>query len=166
MDPAQALATYGVTSVKDIEQLLFTDDVQEALAFITKGLEHDLRKDAQAQGTAWLGSSFSMSKAIKGVPAKPKLGRGSGGRRLSGEGGGGGVIQRFMGFSLSSDHSGKSTELFSSSDGNSTEDDSKHSSSGHSRKSTRSAAPTASPTATAVTGAPNGEHAFDHQLSC
>ena len=37
-----ALAKYGVCSQKDVEELLFTDDVQEAFEFITSGLEFQL----------------------------------------------------------------------------------------------------------------------------
>lgn len=35
----EALAKYGVCSPKDVEELLFTDDVEEAFQFITSGLE-------------------------------------------------------------------------------------------------------------------------------
>ena len=37
-----ALAKYGVVAEKDVAELLFTDDVEEAFQFITTGLEFQL----------------------------------------------------------------------------------------------------------------------------
>mgnify|MGYP001448690071 FL=1 len=36
----QSLVKYGVISQGDVDNLLFTDDVDEALKFITDGLQH------------------------------------------------------------------------------------------------------------------------------
>ena len=61
---AQAFAEYGVTSPQDIEELLFTDDVHEALAFITDGLTKDFEMDEKEMAVTRLAPASSRGQTI------------------------------------------------------------------------------------------------------
>ena len=69
---AQAFAEYGVTSPQDIEELLFTDDVHEALAFITDGLTKDFEMDKKEMAVTRLGASFIQRANNSAVYASRK----------------------------------------------------------------------------------------------